>query len=232
MKITLTFDNGPTADVTRFVLAALARHGVKATFFMLGRQLAQRGLSAVAREVGAQGHRIGNHGYYHETPFGEMRDIDAAVSEIVRTQTLIGDLASEPRLFRPFGGGGHLDDRLFNAAAVKHLADQNYTAALWTSVPRDWEDPAGWVERAVNDCVAEPWSVVVLHDIATGAMERLDDFLVRLTAMGAEFSQDFPETATPMIAGRIGPRLHALTAPSRLVSPSMIGRAESAGAAG
>ncbi len=84
--------------------------------------------------------------------------------------------------------------------------------ALWTCVPRDWEDPDGWVERAMRDCRAAPWSVVALHDLPTGAMRRLDGFLKRLRAEGAAFSQAFPGTATPMVAGRAGPALGALTA--------------------
>jgi len=69
------------------------------------------------------------------------------------TEALVGGLASAPRLFRP-SGGRRLDDRLFNAAAVRHLAGHGCTVALRTSVPRDCEDPDGWVGRAVRDCRA------------------------------------------------------------------------------
>ncbi len=163
-----------------------------------------------AQDMRAQGHRIGNHGCFHGTPLGEQPDGSAAVSEIAEAEALIGGLASAPRLFRAFGG--HLDDRLFNAAAFRHLAGHGYAVALWTSVPRDWEDPDGWVERAVRGCRAAAWSVVVLHDLPTGAMRHLDGFLGRLRDGGAAFSQEFPHAAPPMVAGRAAPALGLLTA--------------------
>jgi peptidoglycan/xylan/chitin deacetylase (PgdA/CDA1 family) len=210
MKVTLTFDNGPS-ETTPGVLDALARRGVRATFFVLGRQLARPALASLARGAHASGHRIGNHSYNHRTPFGELADPRQAIAEIEETQTLIGDLAGEELFFRPFGGGGHIDRHLLNADAVRTLTHGGYTVALWTSVPRDWEDPHGWVDRALADCRARDWSVVVLHDLPSGAMDRLGDFLDALIAEGAEFSQAFPPDVTPIVRGQVTLPLKPIT---------------------
>ncbi|MBL6750597.1 MAG: polysaccharide deacetylase family protein [Nevskia sp.] len=201
-QVTLTFDNGPTAETTPQVLDILRRRRVPATFFVVGRQLAEPGLRDLAVRAHAEGHRIGNHSYTHSIPFGELENAADAVGEITRTQALIGALAGDELLFRPFGGGGHLDRRLLNAAAVAHLEARDYTLALWNSVPRDWEDPAGWPARALDDCARTPWSVVVLHDLPTEAMQQLDGFIGALADRGVRFTQQFPAAVTPIVRGR------------------------------
>jgi len=62
-RVALTFDDGPNPEATPAILDALASRGVKATFFILGRH-AERWPELVKR-VAAEGHAIGNHGYYH-----------------------------------------------------------------------------------------------------------------------------------------------------------------------
>lgn len=212
MRVTLTFDNGPTPEATPGVLETLRRRGTAAVFFVLGRHIADPRRRALAASARDDGHLIGNHTYFHRTQFGDMTAPEDAVAEVARTQALLGELAGGERLFRPSGGGGVINDRLLNRAAVEHLEAQRYTLALWSSVPRDWEDPDGWVERALADCHAKPWSVVVLHDLPTGAMNHLDRFLAALVDLGAEFRQDFPIEATPILRGRRVGDIASLTA--------------------
>ncbi|MCL1616008.1 polysaccharide deacetylase family protein [Bacteroides sp. ET71] len=61
--VCLTFDDGPIPEVTPWVLDVLARHGVKATFFMVGDNIRKH--PDVFRQVVEQGHRIGNHTFHH-----------------------------------------------------------------------------------------------------------------------------------------------------------------------
>jgi peptidoglycan-N-acetylglucosamine deacetylase len=126
---------------------------------------------------------------------------------------LIGDLAGEERLFRPFGGDGMIDQNLLNPLALDHLERNEFTVVLWTCVPRDWEDPDGWVDRAIAECDKPPWSVVVLHDIPGAGMERLDHFLTLLKARGASFTQEFPSTVLPRVRGQRRGDMLALTTP-------------------
>lgn len=201
--VTLTFDNGPHREGTPHVLDVLDRHGVKATFFVVGEQLDAPGGRDLAAEAASRGHWIGNHTLTHRTPLGELTDKDEIVTEIQKAEALLGDLAHPDRLFRPFGGGGHLDQRLLSPEAVAYLTARNYTCVLWNCVPGDWADPDGWVETALQEIESREWSLVVLHDAVPGAMAHLDRFLTRLREAGATFRQDFPEDCVPIRRGTV-----------------------------
>ena len=61
--VSLTFDDGPNPYATPLILDALGHAGVRATFFFLGRHVER--WPEIARRAAAEGHQIGNHGYYH-----------------------------------------------------------------------------------------------------------------------------------------------------------------------
>ena len=86
--ITLSFDNGPEPGVTPLVLEVLERHGIKATFFVIGRKLAVAEGYALAERARDEGHWIGNHTYTHSVPLGRMAP-EAAIAEIRETDALI-----------------------------------------------------------------------------------------------------------------------------------------------
>ena len=198
--LTLSFDNGPTPEVTPHVLDVLCRHRVKSTFFVIGQKVAQQ--KALTERAHAEGHWIGNHTWSHSVPFGLMTP-DAAISEFDRTQQAIGSLLHRHRFFRPYGQGGNLDNRLLSRAVLEHLARETATIVLWSALPRDWNDPDGWVERALAQIAAQPWSLMVLHDLPTGAMRHLDRFLGLVADRGGRVRQDFPPDCVPMIDGRL-----------------------------
>ena len=198
--LTLSFDNGPTPEVTPHVLDVLCRHRVKSTFFVIGQKVAQQ--KALAERAHAEGHWIGNHTWSHSVPFGLMTP-DAAISEFDRTQQAIGSLLHHHRFFRPYGQGGNLDNRLLSRAVLEYLARETATIVLWSALPRDWNDPDGWVERALAQIAAQPWSLMVLHDLPTGAMRHLDRFLGLVADRGGRVRQDFPPDCLPMIDGRL-----------------------------
>jgi len=76
-------------------------------------------------------------------------------------------------------------------------------------VPRDWENPDGWVDVALRQTAAQGEALLVLHDIPTGAMQRLDEFIERAKRAGAEFRQEFPERCKLIWEGRRAPNLAA-----------------------
>lgn len=201
--LTLSFDNGPEPGVTPHVLDALARRGIKATFFVIGEKMLDPERRSLAERARAEGHWIGNHTFTHSVPLGRQRDPETAEHEIARTQALIGDLAHVKRWFRPFGGGGNLDDRLLKPSVVEHLTDGGYSCVLWNAIPGDWADPEGWVDRALAQCRAQAWSLMVLHDLPSGAMRHLESFLDRATEAGARFHQEFPGDCVPIRSGKI-----------------------------
>ena len=201
-RVTLTFDNGPTPGVTSGVLDALAHRGIIATFFVIGDKLADAGAAALMGEAHAAGHWIGNHTLSHAVALGERTDAAVAAREIEGAQRRIGACSHPDKLFRPYGKSGRLGHHLLSRAALSLLLERRYCCVLWTSVPRDWCDPQGWVDRCVADVRVADWSVVVLHDVADACAVRLGELFARLDDLGVEYRQDFPDSVVLTRAGR------------------------------
>lgn len=206
-RVHLTFDNGPHPVGTPQVLDVLARHGVTATFFVLGRELAAPGGLALARRIRDAGHRLGNHSYTHAVPLGDDPGEEAVQRELTATQALLDGVWEGPRWFRPFGGGGKLGPHLLSPEAVDWLGERRATVVLWNVVPGDWLDAHGWMEVALEQIASTEHAVVVLHDILPEAMEHLDAFLCALEARGDTFGDDFPAEVLPLVEGAPTPGL-------------------------
>ncbi len=201
--ITLSFDNGPTVEVTPGVLNVLARHRIKASFFVLGKHLQTEQTKALIKQAADAGHWIGNHTYTHSVPLGRQSGDDVAEREIGRTQQCLEGVVHPDKLFRPFGGGGAIGDHLLSGPVLRYLIEGGYTCVLWNSIPRDWAEPEAWVETALEQCRQLPWALVVLHDYDTGAMVHLERFIERALAEGARFRQDFPPECVPLVSGQV-----------------------------
>src|SRR4030088_245509 len=101
-QIALTYDDGPNDPHTLKLLDVLAKHSVRATFFMIGRYVQQR--PDIARAVAQAGHVIGNHTFTHPLLiFKSVAETHRELSDCHHTlQDAIGDHST---LFRPpFGG--------------------------------------------------------------------------------------------------------------------------------
>jgi peptidoglycan-N-acetylglucosamine deacetylase len=200
-KVTLTFDNGPEPQVTPAVLDCLARRNIKATFFVFGRKAITPEGSALVHRASAEGHWIGNHTFTHSAPLGRL-DRAAALGEFEQAEQALAWLNQPQKLFRP-PGSGQLGKHLLHPAVIERLKAGGYSCVLWNSVPGDYRDPDGWLERALADCQSRAWTLLVLHDKPNGAMAHLEEFLERLEATGVEFVQDFPPDCVPIVAGKV-----------------------------
>jgi peptidoglycan/xylan/chitin deacetylase (PgdA/CDA1 family) len=206
-RVTLSLDNGPDPERTPRLLDVLARTGVAASFFVVGRQLERPGARAVAERAWREGHWIGNHSYSHRIPLGED-GAEAARREIDGAQELLGGLAHPSRWFRPFGGGGRLDRRLLSRAAAERLVAGRYSCVLWSCVPRDWEDAEAWPDVALAAIGAREEAgldrtLVVIHDFVEGNDRHLARFVERCRAAGHELVQDFPPDCVPILRGEL-----------------------------
>lgn len=202
-NLTLSFDNGPEPEATPGVLDILSRRGLKTTFFVIGEKVSQPERRKLAQRAHAEGHWIGNHSWTHSVPLGERIEADIAEFEIGQTQAALQGLIHPHRFFRPFGGGGNLDRRLMSPSVVDYLKRERYTCVLWNSIPRDWDEPDAWVERALQHCASQPWTLMVLHDLPTGAMAHLEVFLDKVGEAGGCIRQDFPPEQMPIVDGAI-----------------------------
>lgn len=200
-KVTLSFDNGPS-DATSQVLDCLLRHDLRASFFVLGEKLREPCNMALVIRAAEEGHWIGNHTFTHTMPLGDL-DAETAVGEFEQTEQMLAPLRLKEKLFRPYGGGGGMGRNLLHPAVVEKLREKSYSCVLWNCVPGDWLNPGTWVQTATLDCRTRDWSLVVLHDLPTGAMERLDDFIERLKQEDFQITQEFPDDCVPIRNGRI-----------------------------
>ncbi len=183
------------------MLDCLARHNAKATFFVMGRKAITPEGTALVHRASAEGHWVGNHTFSHAAPLGRL-DAAAALADFEKAEAALAWVRQPQKLFRP-PGSGELGKHLLQPAVVEKLQAGVYTCVLWNSVPRDWLDPEGWLDRALADYQSRDWTLLVLHDLPTGAMAHLEEFLVRLERAGAELTQEFPPDCVPIVDGKV-----------------------------
>jgi peptidoglycan-N-acetylglucosamine deacetylase len=148
----LTFDDGPGPS-TGDLLEVLDRHGVRATFFVIGGQIAAR--AATLRRVLDEGHAVGNHSWDHPSlpslPEHEIRE------QLARTNAAIAAATGlQPELFRPPFGDT-------DATVERVAAELGLRQVLWDVDAEDWREPGrdAILERLQ---AARPGEIVVLHD--------------------------------------------------------------------
>lgn len=144
----LTFDDGPIPEVTPWVLDTLDRYGIKATFFMVGDNVARN--PELFEEVKRRGHSVGNHTMHHlqgmkVTTYRYMHDITEA-----------NDLIDSP-LFRP----PHGLLRWKQARAIK----DRYNIVMYDLVTRDYSKKLT-PDKVFNNVkrFARNGSIIVFHD--------------------------------------------------------------------
>jgi len=183
--LALTYDDGPNDPYTGHLMEVLDRHGVKATFFLLGRLVEQR--SDIARALAEAGHAIGNHSWDHPnlifTSAVETR------RQIERTQGAILDATGiTPTLFRPpFGGRRPASLRIARALGLEPV--------MWNVSCQDWkpisaEEIARRAERQIRG-----GDVILLHDgeyhdigvDRSRSIEATERILARYQGEGYEF---------------------------------------------
>ena len=152
-RIALTFDDGPCAGYTEPILEILRRRGVKATFFVCGRNVERN--PELLRRIQAEGHTIGNHGYSHPFPFFRSRRFFAR--EVDRTQEAIEKVTGErPKFFRPPFGARWLGLQPVLEARGLRLVN-------WSGTGYDWMlEKEGIVRETLKSL--GPGSIILLHD--------------------------------------------------------------------
>lgn len=144
----LTFDDGPHPEATPFVLDVLKAHGIKATFFVLGKNaLAYPEL--VAR-ISEEGHTLGNHGMNHLN--GWQTDVETYVADSLEAQQLLGT-----ELYRP--PYGRITWRQYRRIS------QEQKVVLWDVISGDFDGSI--THKEVIDNVLKNvrgGSIVTMHD--------------------------------------------------------------------
>jgi peptidoglycan-N-acetylglucosamine deacetylase len=171
-QLALTFDDGPDPRWTPIVLDLLARHHVRASFFLVGER-ARRAPDVVRAIVGG-GHEIGNHGWSHRSLW--LCGPRQTRREILRSHDTLAALAgSPPRFFRPSWG-------MVNAALPAALRACGERAVRWSLQPEGLRPVSAGVQVARVLRGAHAGAIVDLHDAegTPGAPARLVEALPRM----------------------------------------------------
>jgi peptidoglycan/xylan/chitin deacetylase (PgdA/CDA1 family) len=189
--------------VTDQVLDILAERSLRAIFFVVANRVdGDAAARALLTRMVADCHLVGNHSLTHGRPLGALSEQET-IAEIATAQDVLREFTGVKFLFRPWGTQGQLDRRCLNRTAVDYLVSGKHTCVLWNSVPRDWADPVGWIDRALADVHEREHTLVVIHDVPSGAMDGLPRFLDELDRSGVVVTDELPNECVPIIDGRI-----------------------------
>ena len=152
--LALTYDDGPNDPHTLRLLEVLARHGVPATFFLIGRYVQQR--PEIAREIAKAGHAIGNHTFTH--PLLIFKTAVEIRREISQCHTALNEAIGEhSNLFRPPFGGRR-------PGVLGIVRELGLEPVMWNVTGYDWNaPPAAKIEGKVTKQI-RGGDVVLLHD--------------------------------------------------------------------
>ncbi|CAD5969434.1 Peptidoglycan-N-acetylglucosamine deacetylase [Planktothrix tepida] len=150
--IALTFDDGPWLETLK-VLAVLQQFDIKATFFILGRNLLL--YPEIMQQVVQAGHAVGNHTWTHSYP--KMEPLRAK-SEIENTSAKLQLMTGlKTRLFRPPGG-------ILDNGTAEYARSKNYAIIMWSIDTKDYQQASAEIlaDRVLNQ--ARPGDIVLMHD--------------------------------------------------------------------
>src|SRR5580698_8102616 len=153
-QIALTYDDGPNDPHTLRLLEVLARQGVQATFFLIGRYVEQR--PEIAREIVRAGHVIGNHTFTH--PLLTFKSEAEIRQELTHCRSALRDAIGEPsNLFRPPFGGRR-------PAVLRVARDLGLEPVMWNVTGYDWNAPPAEVIEGKIAKQMRGGDVILLHD--------------------------------------------------------------------
>src|SRR6266699_387404 len=176
--IAMTFDDGPSATLTPKLPDLLAAHHIKATFFVIGENVAEH--PEIVARAAREGHEIGNHSWSHPN-FAKMSQ-ESVRSQLQRTDDAIKNATGKRHtLMRP--PYGSLTER------EKHwIHDEfGYQIIFWEVDPYDWKRPGPAVVRNRILKETRPGSIVLSHDIHPGTIEAMPLTFDALEAKGFKF---------------------------------------------
>ena len=188
LKVYLTFDDGPS-DNTEAILDILDDYGVKATFFVVGKE--DEHSKEMYKRIVEEGHTIAMHSYSHK--YSDIySSLDAFASDLDRIQNLIYDVTGVDSLYYRFPGGSSNQVSNVNMEKyIEYLDSNGITYFDWNVSSGDATSqaysPDELVENVMQDVVKYKTSVVLMHDsdAKDATVTALPDLIETLQAQGA-----------------------------------------------
>jgi peptidoglycan-N-acetylglucosamine deacetylase len=205
MYIAITFDDGPSAQLTPKLLDMLKQRGIKATFFVVGKNVEE--YPDIVSRMASEGHEVANHSWSH--PALTKLSAESFRKQMESTNEAIAKATGKrPTLMRPPYGAtsGILNKRLTEQFGLKVI--------LWSVDPLDWRYRNS--NRVYNVIVqnTRPGAIILAHDIHATTVAAMPATLDALLAKGYKFV-----TVSELIAMEIPPQLAKKDSPSKTVPP-------------
>lgn len=192
-EVVLTFDDGPSPNDTREILAALAKQCTKATFFMVGEMVVVH--PEMVKEVAAQGHTIGTHTWTHPNvarlTLPELRHEVEATFDLVQKNSPV---PVAPFFRYPYLSSSQLSEDYFKSRNIGQFAvdiDSN-----------DWRvrSSAPVVARVMAGLKARGRGIILMHDIHKWTADAVPQLLAKLKAGGYKVVQLKAKAPVELIA--------------------------------
>ena len=154
-EVFLTFDDGPTLEVTDFVLGQLEKHQARASFFCIGKNVRQH--PEIVGRIKNNGHTIGNHTYNHHHCY--KHPLKDYLDNVRLTEQLLEEFSpNAKKLFRPPYGR-------ISPKATKALQQHGYQIIMLDVLSADFD-----LDNTSDQCLQNvihnitPGSIIVFHD--------------------------------------------------------------------
>jgi len=182
-RVYLTFDQGYENGNTPEILDALARNGVKATFFVTASYIKSQ--PALVRRMVSEGHVVGNHSATHPSMPSLAKDRAAFEAELTKTEDAFRKATGKriSAIFRPPLGA-------YSPLSLWLTRSLGYETVFWSFAHRDWitddQPPVKvTVERILDG--SHPGAIYLLHGVSSSDTAALDDAIAGLKRQGYGF---------------------------------------------
>ncbi len=163
-KIYLTFDDGPTPEITEWILGQLKKYDAKATFFCIGNNIKEN--PAVFNKIIQEGHSVGNHTHNHlngwkttkKSYLENLHLCEDAIREAQGAKSGITLSLSKCKLFRPPYGK-------IKSSQARELKKKGYKIIMWDVLSADFDKnitPEKCLKNVIDNTTSG--SVIVFHD--------------------------------------------------------------------
>ncbi|MGI5822901.1 MAG: polysaccharide deacetylase family protein [Dethiobacteria bacterium] len=174
--VALTFDDGPSYQMTEQYLAVLETYGLQATFFVVGRQAVL--YPEILEKIVAQGSELGSHSWKHDRL--DRLSPKQIAADLQKTAAKIYEAGGQEIAFMrpPYGRG--------SANVLATAKDLGQKLVYWDVDPRDWEEPSP--KKIVSEVLAQvrPGSIILLHEGYRNTLTALPEIIQGLQARGLQ----------------------------------------------
>lgn len=178
----ITFDAGYEAGYIDTILAALKKHNVKATFFVVGTLI--KSDPEVIQKITDAGHIVGNHTMTHPN-MSKISTMESFKNELDQVETLYKNVTGKEmsKYYRPPQG-------IFSSMNLEMANQLGYKTIFWSLAYVDWnKDSQPTKEEAFNKIIPRlhNGTILLLHSTSKTNANILDELLTKIESEGYTF---------------------------------------------